>query len=233
MPIKSMEETVKYLKVLVYGESGVGKTWLAGSAADVEEMSPVLISDFEEGLISIRDREMDVLKVRDHHDLRELSDVIKNIGSEEVPYKTVIVDSLTELYDLNMEVQLRAEQRPNAVPELRDWLICANKMRKFLRFVRAQPMNFITICQARVLEDELTGAVSRVPDLPGKLSGQVGHYFDIVGYLSVSLDRSGETVTRTLQVQPYRRITAKDRTGEFGVAIEDPTMKKLYEAVNA
>jgi hypothetical protein len=382
MPVQKISQTVPYLKVLIYGDSGAGKTWLAGSAADVEAMRPVLFVDLESGVLSIRDRDVDLLPVRSHADLQELSDLISNPSpedGEDEPYRTVVIDSLTELYALNMEIQLRAEQRPNAVPELRDWLQCVsegsrifmadgsekpiesivpgdvvlglsqknhcrlvptvvdrvilqgekpcvkvnnlrltadhrvmtredthlawrtpeelatlnsgpevvqlstvhkrekilghqvhslwrsgslhmsnpkkrqvydlttgtgnffaegilvhnctNKMRRFLRFVRQQPIHFITTCQARVLDDELTGAVSRVPDLPGKLAGQVGHFFDIVGYIKSSLDRSGETVTRTLQVQPYRRVSAKDRTGQFGVAVEDPTMAKLYSAI--
>lgn len=235
MPVQKISDSIRYLKILLYGDTGTGKTWLAGSAAEVEDMRPVLYADFEDGVLSIRDRDVDLLPVRDYNDLRELTSLLKQPDPEDedsLKYKTLVIDSLTELYQLNMEVQLRAEQRPQSVPELRDWLKCTNKMKRFLRHIRGLPIHFIAICQARIITDEVTGAISRGPDLPGKLAGQVGHYFDLVGYLNSSLDRGGETVTRTLQLQPYKRVEAKDRSGVFGLGVEDPTMKDLYEEIN-
>jgi len=230
-----MQDRIDYLKILIYGDTGTGKTWLAGSAAAVEELRPVLYADFEDGVLSIRDRDVDLLPVRDYNDLREMSALLQQPDPDDedsLKYKTVVIDSLTELYQLNMEVQLRAEQRPQSVPELRDWLKCTQKMRRFLRHIRGLPIHFITTCQARIITDEVTGAISRGPDLPGKLAGQVGHYFDIVGFLDASLDRGGETVTRSLQVQPYKRVIAKDRSGVFELGIENPTMQKIYEEIN-
>lgn len=41
--------TIQYLNILLYGVPGSGKTSLAGSAADVDEMSDVLVVDIEAG----------------------------------------------------------------------------------------------------------------------------------------------------------------------------------------
>ncbi len=47
-PIKASERA-KYLKLLVYGQPGSGKTYLAGTATKVPELSPVLFIDVEGG----------------------------------------------------------------------------------------------------------------------------------------------------------------------------------------
>ena len=59
-------ESVPYMNLLIYGEPGVGKTVLAGSAADHPDTAPILILDVEGGVTSLRTRtDIDVIQVRD------------------------------------------------------------------------------------------------------------------------------------------------------------------------
>lgn len=125
----------KYIKILIYGEPGVGKTRLAGSSADVPEMNDVLYLDVESGSETLREMwpNMPLVRVstfrqiarvheflvrhcqaRDDGDttkLKELQDRVMGPDSMNPPYqfRTVVIDSLSEAQKLNMYLLLNME----------------------------------------------------------------------------------------------------------------------------
>lgn len=56
--LQSLDKSNKWLKALIYGGHGAGKTSLSGSAADVDEMSDVLFINIEAGDLSLMDSPM-------------------------------------------------------------------------------------------------------------------------------------------------------------------------------
>lgn len=46
--VQRVSERTDWVKMLIYGVPGAGKTYLAGQAATIERMSPVLFIDIEE-----------------------------------------------------------------------------------------------------------------------------------------------------------------------------------------
>ena len=125
--IKSAKASYQYLNLLIYGDFGVGKTSLAASAQDVLTMQDTIFIDVESGGRVIDDREdIDTVginafqqfarvyeflrmhcKARDANDIDQmikLESYFKTrdpkqpyIVTEPKRYKTVIVDSLTEV----------------------------------------------------------------------------------------------------------------------------------------
>ncbi|KAH0536192.1 hypothetical protein GP486_008900, partial [Trichoglossum hirsutum] len=105
-------------------------------------------------------------------------------------YKTVIVDSLTEvdvyctygILNLDVDKVLRGDTGDLDVagwPEFRK----NNEMIKLLvRAYRDLPLNVIFTCAEQWTQDE-TKKFHYTPALTGKLSGQVQGFVDIVGYL--------------------------------------------------
>src|SRR4051812_4997929 len=94
--VQSPQEVVPYLNLLIYGEPGAGKTYLAATAQDSEATSPILFLDVEGGTVTIRRRkDVDVVKVRSMQQVEEIHN--KLYADTERYYKTVIIDSLTEL----------------------------------------------------------------------------------------------------------------------------------------
>jgi hypothetical protein len=95
-----------YINMLVYGESGAGKTRLAGSACAVPEMSPVLLIDFEGGTLSLASDYSDVQVIR----VTSWGAVDRLYGAlyDKNPYKTIVMDSLSEIqkfcYDNQTEI---------------------------------------------------------------------------------------------------------------------------------
>jgi len=78
----------EFVKVLVFGDSGVGKTVLAATAP-----SPIIISA-ERGLLSIAGTSIPVLEVSTLEELYEAYEYVT--GEEGDIYKTICLDSVSE-----------------------------------------------------------------------------------------------------------------------------------------
>jgi len=216
------------IRVLLYGDTGVGKTFLAGTAADVPEMRPVLFCDCDEGLFTLRHRQEHItyVAVRKFTDMQTVLSAIKKAPEK---YSTLVLDNLAELYYLQMDARVRtAEER---IPQLRDWQAITNRTRRLLRDLRLLPMHIIVTTPAQKVKDEVTGALYTTPELPGKLSMQIGRYFDVFGYLAVVASSPKKGLVRQLQVHPFRRIAAKDRSGNLPYLVENPTMQDIYDKI--
>jgi hypothetical protein len=228
-------EDYAWIKMLVYGEPGVGKTRLAGSAVQVPEMQPVLLMDFEGGTLSLADMP-DINIVR----LTSWTAVDRLYGSlyDKNPYKTIIVDSLSELQKFSMSEIMRAvvtkdSDRDPDIASLREWGKNSEQVRRFVRAFRDLQCNVIFTALVSEDRDEHSGVVKTRPSLPGKLKGEVSGYVDIVLYMykkEVRVDGSREIKVLVL-TNGTERQQAKDRSGRLPELLEAPTMQTVYENI--
>ena len=236
MPIVKLEETL-LLRMLLHGASGSGKTWLAASAAACEAMTPVIFFDFEEGIMGAREFKDSPIVFVAATGQKDIDLLQKALLQRTKPkFKTVVVDPLTEMYALLMDNQLAASGRDRDMPQLQDYGTITTRMRKFFRLARQSPVHFIATCGTQPNKDETSGSIYMTPDLPGKLANQTPRFFDVVGYLAVHVQRPrgrAETarIARSLQVQPYGRIIAKDRSSSLGHVVANPTMSELHDTI--
>lgn len=153
-------------------------------------------------------------------------------------YKTVVIDSLSEVQKLDLRFCMDEEwgKKPDSIDRdvatLRSWGKSGERMRRIIRAYRDLPMNTIMTSLMASEKDEQTGVVQYFPMFPGKLRGEVPGYFDIVGLLQAKEDRNGEVVTRTLQVVKTTKTVAKDRTSALGSIVTDPTIPDMWDAIN-
>jgi hypothetical protein len=231
----SSPEEYQWLNLLVYGDPGVGKTRLAGSAIFVPEMSPVLLLDFEGGTLSLGDmQDIDVVR------LTSWEKVDRLYGSlyDKNPYKTVIIDSLSEVQKFSMSeimksVVLKDSERDPDIASLREWGKNGEQIRRLVRAFRDLPCNAIFTALMSEDRDDRTGTFKIRPALPGKLKGEVAGYVDIVMYMylkEVGPAREREIKTLVL-TQGTERQVAKDRSGQLPDILEAPDMKQIYEYV--
>lgn len=193
----------------------------------------VQIQDFLKKHCILRDR-------GDDDKLRKFEAMYKGCEPEDIvepkKYRTVIIDSLTEidtfcLYQLlkldtssigdvdQMEVAQFAEFRKN------------NQMLQLLvRAFRDLDMNVIIVCASQYTQDEIKRK-HYAPNLTGKLASQIQGLVDVVGYLKTGKSpEDGSPAPRRLYVQPTGNFDAKNRRSQFKQAhIDNPNMTSIMQ----
>lgn len=233
------DESIKWINLLIYGEPGAGKTYLSATAQDGEETAPILFLDVEGGVVTIRKRRnVDVVQVRS---IKKLDDVYTELEKEgdSLSYKTVIIDSITELQKLDMRTVMDVEYNRNPdkvdkdVATMRAWGKSGERMRKIIRAFRDLPCHTIITALLAQEKDESSNITMYFPSLPGKLRSEVPGFFDIVGLLQTDAKREAgnDVIVRTLQVAKTRRVIAKDRTGALPDVVQNPSIPLMWELI--
>lgn len=239
LEVSAPDQAVQYLNFLVYGDPGAGKTFLAGTAEDDKETSPVLFLDVEGGVATIRTRKtIDVKPIRSMKELEDVYNTLAHSVNTEgsLHYKTIALDSLTELADVDMRFIMKDAHGRNPdkvdvdVPSQREWGKSRAHMRRIVRGFRDLPCNVIFTAQAATLQDE-GQPTKHFPGFAGKLRTELPGFMDIVGYLYP--ESEGGVITRKLQVQGTRRVVAKDRTSSLGDVLEDTTIPQMWELIHS
>jgi hypothetical protein len=235
---------------LIYGDSGVGKTTLLGTAMDHEDTHPMLLIDIEGGVTTLRKRrDLDVKQIRSIAELEKLIQSLQRQG-DDLYYKCIGLDSITELQKKDMR-QVMADAKKDArdpdkvniyVPGQREWGISGERVRMIVRALRDLPCHFL----ATALKSEewqnnpqqnTKKLISIHPNVPGKLRSELPGFFDIVGLMRTVYEvpeGGGEKqIIRTLQVSKTDIVTAKDRTDTLPQLIKNPSIPLIWETIHA
>lgn len=233
LPVTTVAEHSTHINMLIYGDSGVGKTTLACSADLVPEMRKVLVVDIEGGLLSVKDEYPDVnsVRVKTWEDMQRVYEALRD---ENHGYQTIIIDSLSEAQKMSMDLIMKKlveqhEERNEDVAGIREWNINIEQTRKFVRAFRDLPVTTIFTALNRIDINKMTGAQKTKPALSGKVADEVAAFLDIVGYLYPK-EIEGEN-KRLLLCQATQNNVAKDRTKKLGQVLFDPTMSDIWKAV--
>lgn len=243
--------------MLIYGDFGVGKTTVAASAVYVPSMSDVLLGNVESGEMSVEhfDGLDDVpihsyaqfarlyeflrlhCRARDADDVATMKRLEEQFRGCEVDepkrYRTIIIDSLTEVQKLAMYQLLgivvgeHALDLEPANAQFKEWGSAAEMIRLLVRSFRDLPMHAIFVCSRTIDKDDKQKRYT-TPALPGKLANEVQGFLDVVGYMIAAPDEKGE-MKRRLFLTPGKTYQAKNRFAHFdGNHLDEPTMEKLY-----
>lgn len=220
---------------MFYGEPGVGKTHLLGTAQDHKVTSPLLVIDLDGGVQTLRHRQdIDVVQVRGWNQLvgvyKDLFDAIPSDGKK-FPYGTIGIDTLSEIQALDLQEVMTAFARINDkidadIPDQRGYGKSSAHMRRIVRAFRDLPCNVIFNCHSQSERDNNMRLLNQ-PKLVGKLRIDIPGFLDIVGYMSTVTE--GGEVERRLQFQKTETTIAKDRTGAFDPVEVNPTIPGLWD----
>lgn len=227
--------------MLVYGDVGVGKTRLAGSSDEIPELRPILVIDAEGGSFTLREPFPNVEIVRVNQ-WQELQKVFDELHSGAHDYRTIVIDSLTELQMMNMnhimnKLQDRDEERwgkqqDGEIASMLEWQVNSKQVRKFIRLFQDLPMTTIFTSLMKEDRHKITGVVHKRPNLPGKLAIAVAGQFDFVLYYYLQkIENEGkEELARLLLTEATDTVTAKDRSNKLPKPVMiNPTMTEIYK----
>ena len=227
LQIKTVQEHQYYLKVLLYGDPGVGKTTLAAMFPD-----PVFL-DWDRGTHTLKNQPgFDHVRVAQPSNFSEAKDFLRAVSKKEVECKTLVIDTMTVLQNrLLIEIAgSKHAKEPSVYDEdvntLPDFNKVTNSIYKLLWNYRELPVNLVVITHAREEKDKITEQFKIKPDLTPKLANVVGGMMDIVGYYAMNDDKK-IPAKRVLTISPTRRLIAKNRIG-LPDMIPDPS----YESFN-
>ncbi len=207
------------VKVLVYGEAGMGKTTLIATAPN-----PVIFSA-ESGLLSLAGMQLPFEKI---DTLAKLNEAYQwCLSSHEArQFETVCIDSLTEIAELVLANAMKQVKDPRqAYGELLE------KVMFTVRCFRDLPnKNVYMTAQEMSKKDEVTGIMMNLPSMPGtKLGPKLPYHFDEVFRMRIGKLPDGQDY-RFLQTQPDFNSVAKDRSGRL-LPIEKPHLGELFAKI--
>lgn len=256
----------QWLNLMLYGDFGQGKTYLAGTAVDVPAMKDVLLLNAEAGDLTLavdidghEFTKIDTIPVtnfkqvgamynflkahclfRDQDNIEKLIELEKRVTGEEditVPkkYRTVIIDSLTELdtYSMNQVLGINEQTKPDddiANAEWGDFRRNKHMLGRTIRDFRNLPMHVIFICARQYTQDESKKMIFQ-PALTGQLAREAQGFVDMVGYYHGKTLENGDT-ERRLFIQPTGRWAAKNRFSVYKEPyFDDPTIGSILKDV--
>lgn len=234
--------SARRLTLMIHGDAGHGKSWLADTAP-----GPRLLLDAEGRADYTPSRKVDwnprqpppadlgpadtaVVDVQDFDTVRLVQ---QWLASGQHPFKSVIIDSITELQQRVMD---SVTGSPTIQPELQHWGNVLREMETFIRRMRdlrKHPTNPLWAFVVTAGSKERNAKQRAL--LAGQLADRVAYHFDVVGFLTRSLSADGGE-ERRLHIKPYGPIEAKDNTHllsqHYGASIVDPNVEQMLLVLN-
>jgi phage nucleotide-binding protein len=186
------------VKLLVYSQSGAGKTTLIKTLP-----SPIIISA-ESGLLSLEDCDIPYIEVSDMDSLKEAYEYV--ISDECSQFKSIALDSISEI----AEVVLATEKK-----KAKDGRMAYGEMdtqvTEIIRAFRDIPNKHVYFTAKLEKQQDEMGRVMYFPSLPGNKTAQkLPYFFDFVMALRLEKDADG-IPQRALMVESDGLWLAKQR----------------------
>jgi hypothetical protein len=238
------------LKMLIYGQPGIGKTTLCGSIVKCEDLGPALFIDLEGGTMPIASHTslidlnmsamgakekfiatakdaasstIDVVRVKSSKEFETLLECLSPVNK--TPYKTIILDSISELNSIIVMEVVKASGNVNRFqPQIKDYGEAGFKMQALIRNLRDFSGNVVICALSAADTDELTKRVTFKPAMVGKTTEVVCGLVDIIGYMSMNSENQ-----REVYWQPTLSWYAKDRSegSLLGQSTINPDMNSI------
>lgn len=256
MPVIYKPRIEQYkLKMMIYGPPGVGKTTLLASAGLHKLTAPILLINIEGGILSVADSSVIGLKeppdVVDLKTFEGLEQIFWYLAKGDHPYKSVGIDSLSELQMINLEgiVQRLVNKisgsgaKRQSLDDIwqEDYGTSTQQLRRVVRQFRDLPMHVLFSCHDSTSQDKDKNEIVH-PMLTPKLRAAVMGYMDVIGYMYVDSEAAAEEeaeegdedqTPRRLLCRPYQKWVAKDRSPgqRLGLVINDPSIPIIIDRI--
>lgn len=232
--IVPLAEADPFIKILVYGINGSGKTRLGGSGP-----RPFVLDCNDHGTKSIRDRPGEAFFAQSWEDVVFAYWFLKQGGHD---YETLVVDNLTMMQNLCSAFVLKEMARDGLTDpkqaSQREWGKIKQYMGPQILDFRNLPMHVVFIAQERTVDNDDEERTERVPDMSPGVRAYATSCVDIVGRMRNRPFRRGKgkgeqiewhNVLFTGEADEY--VTKdRDRYVPRGFMI-DPTVPKIVQSM--
>lgn len=228
-----------FIKALIYGEFGAGKTWLSCTATDSPLMAPVKFVSCEGGELTIKSTDAEVVRVTTTGQLNTVHLGLRKAINEDskTQYRTVVVDSVTAVRDMYLEELLARPNRKIDIPTIQEWGYVNIMLKRIVRHWTALDMNVIFTSLPRFMfppgkDDDPNAQPTLVtPDFSRKLNNAVCAMFDHVWWLAHTPTKE-DPQRRSLLCQPTGPYTAKTRgylfSQKLGTVVPNPNLSEIF-----
>lgn len=214
MKLTSTKTSIKYIKCIVYGKPGVGKTVLGSTAPN-----PIII-DAERGLLSISNKDLPVIRINDFDDLEETYNFLS--GKKGRKFDTVVIDSASEVAEFVL-----ADLKREAKDARQAYMALGERAIELFRAFRDLDKHVVYICKAKAIDDD--GVQIYKPSFPGTaLIEKVPYLVDEMFALRIADEEEGGY--RYVQTQPSFSWDSKDRSGKLE-DMEEPNLSKIFRKI--
>lgn len=245
--IVSLQDSPDFVNIMVYGDSGIGKTVFAGSDDKV-----LFIAPEDAGTLSAKrfGSTADRWPVQSWNDLLEAYEYCyEQIENGEFPYQWLAIDSLTEMQSMAMThvLKMGVAEKPNKdpdVPEIQDWQRYYIIFEKMIRAFNDLGVNVLYTALARKVENA-EGEDFYVPDIQGKeylLSLKVASLMTSYGHMRIVLltekdddgNPTGKKIkTRRINWEDTGTSRGKDRTRALAPRTDNLKLKGIRERIES
>lgn len=223
-----------FIKVLVYGDSGTGKTCLAASFP-----YPIEIWDFDgkansAGYFYRNDKErLENIEVKSYNRFPKETKIAEwEKRSREVellardgklPFKTLVIDSVTTFTDAILDdymyrSQLGIKRARAGQPSMEDYGLLSRHIKQVTTGLMGLQCNVVFVGHVTTEKDENTGILRKTVMMPGKFAEKFPIYFEEV-YVS-KVDSKGQYLLQTQSDSYYTCRTQRGLAKEINASYE-------------
>lgn len=234
---RPVSEVSHYTSMLIYGESGTGKTAFASSfpkpliLLDLKERGTETISQVEDAT---------VLEIETWDEFEKVYWELKEDGM----YKSIVLDQITSLQGIAMEhIRKENDYEPTDTFSKRDWGQLSGMMQTWLlnyRNLWSEDKNVCFLAHQRTFggEDDGSGEDQIEPSVGARLSPSVSSFMNgavsVIGntFIRERFDKEkNRTVQYCMRVGPHAYYRCKIRTPPGSIEIPDVIVNPTYEKI--
>ena len=183
------------VKVMIYGQAGMGKTTLALSAP-----KPVLF-DFDNGVNRLNVNHTESIGIVQFNNWHEVHDLLTAQASELAEFDPIVVDTVGKMMDA-----IIAQRCNGGQPRLQDWSYINNEFKWFTSAVTGLGKHVIFVAHRDTRTDN--DSVVFIPALREKSYNSIVTDLDLLGYVEMK-NENGRQV-RSITFDPTNRNDGKN-----------------------